>query len=143
MATKNVETIRAAQESFNRRDFDGALKNVAENYTNNDHPRENTMKGKNKFREFLEGWAKAFSDGRIVNPQYVDAGDTVIAQFTFEGLNDGSYLGLPPTGHRISVPVCEIVRYDSNGRAISANLYYDQYTIMTQLGHMKPLATAA
>jgi hypothetical protein len=35
-----------------------------------------------KQKEWGEDWAKAFSDGRITNPEYIDAGDIIIAQFT-------------------------------------------------------------
>jgi steroid delta-isomerase-like uncharacterized protein len=143
MASRNVESFRLAHESFNRRDFDGVLKVVVEDYTYNDHPTGNILKGRNQFREFLQGWADGFSDGKIVNAEYLDAGDTVVAQFTFEGTNDGRFLGMSPTGRRVSLPVCEIARYDSQGQVASAALYYDQVTIGTQLGMMKPLATAA
>ncbi len=143
MASKNVESFRKAHECFNRRDLDGVLRTLADNLTYTEHPRSRTLKGKNQFHEFLEGWTKAFTDGKILNPQYLDAGDTVIAQFTFEGTNDGSFLGMPATGKRVSIPVCEIARYDSQGRVISAGAYYDSMTICTQLGILKPLATAA
>ena len=143
MASKNVETFRMAHDCFNRRDFDGILKTLADNLTYMEHPRSRTLNGKNQFREFLQGWISAFSDGKITHPRYLDAGDTVIAQFTFEGTNDGAFMNMPGTGKRISIPVCEIVRYDSQGRVISADAYYDTMTICTQLGIMKPLATAA
>jgi len=143
MASKNIESFRAAHDSFNRRDFDGVLKTLTDNCTYTEHPRERTLQGKSQFREFLEGWTKGFSDGKIINPQYLDAGDTVIAQFTFEGTNDGPILGIAPTGKRVSLPVCEISRYDSQGRVVAAGVYYDQMTMCVQLGLMKPLATAA
>lgn len=143
MASKNVDSFRKSHDSFNRRDFDGILKTLADNCTYTEHPRGRTLRGKNQVHDFLQGWTSAFTDGKVVNPQYLDAGDTVIAQFTFEGTNDGPFLGMPPTGKRVSVPVCEIVRYDSQGRVISAGAYYDQMTMATQLGLTKPLATAA
>ncbi|HEY4050178.1 MAG TPA: hypothetical protein VGM27_25225, partial [Acidobacteriaceae bacterium] len=40
---------------------------------------------RDKFREWTEAWAEAFSDGRIMNPGYIDAGDIVVAQFTAVG----------------------------------------------------------
>ena len=143
MASKNVETLRAAHESWNRRDFDGLLRNVADNVTYADRARGSTMNNKQMFREFVEAWAEAFPNGRIVNPQYIDAGNIVIAQFTMEGANEGSMMGMKPTGRRASVSFCEIVNYDKNGMAVSGNLYYDQYNLLTQLGHIKPIATAA
>ena len=96
MASKNVETLRAAHESWNRRDFDGLLQNVADNVTYADRARGSTMNNKQMFREFVEAWAEAFPNGRIVNPQYIDAGNIVIAQFTMEGTNEGSMMGSFP-----------------------------------------------
>lgn len=73
---------RAAHESWNRRDFQGLVKNVAEGLVYTDHARDLTLNNREKFREWTEDWAKAPSDGRITNPEYIDAGDIVIAQIT-------------------------------------------------------------
>ena len=143
MASRNIEIMRRAHQAFNDRDFETNISTLAEQSTYVEHPRGMTISGRDQFRQFLETWAAAFSNGRITNAQYLDAGDTVIAQFTFEGVNDGPFGGLPATGRRVSCPVCEIARIDENGQAVSACLYYDQVTILTQLGHMKPIAAAA
>src|SRR6202165_6118219 len=100
MASKNVETLRAAHESWNKRDFPGVVKNAAEKLTYTDNARAVTLNSRDKFREWTEGWAKAFSDGRITNPKYIDAGNIVITQFTVEGTNDGPLGSLPPSGRR-------------------------------------------
>jgi len=39
MASKNVETLRAAHESWNRRDFQGIVRNAAEDLVYTDHAR--------------------------------------------------------------------------------------------------------
>ena len=62
--------------------------------------------------EWTEGWAKAFSDGRITNPEYIDAGDTVIARFTVVGTNDGPFGSMKPTRGKMSLPFCEICHFD-------------------------------
>jgi len=38
---------------------------------------------------------------------------------------------------------CEVSRFDKNGRTISGAIYYDLYTMLTQLGHIQPLKAAA
>jgi ketosteroid isomerase-like protein len=76
-----VKTLRAAHESWNKRDFAGMIGNVAEGLAYTDHGRNVMLNDREKFREWSEGWAKAFSDGRITNPRYIDAGDTVVAEF--------------------------------------------------------------
>ena len=143
MASKNVETLRAAHESWNKRDFASLVKNAAEVLVYTDHSRNVTLNSRDKFREWTEGWAKAFSDGRITNPEYIDAGDVVITQFTVVGTNDGPFGALKATGRKMSLPFCEICHFDKQGRIVSGGCYYDQYTLLTQLGHVPPLAAAA
>ena len=142
MASKNVETLRAAHESWNKRDFAGVVKNANEKLTYTDNARVITLNSRDKFREWTEGWAKAFSDGRITNPEYIDAGDVVVARFTVVGTNDGPFGAMKATGHKMSLPFCEICHFDKQGRPVSGECYYDQYTLMTQLGHI-PVAAAA
>ena len=65
------------------------------------------------------------------------------AEFTVEGTNDGPLGSMKPTGRKMSLPFCEICRFDKQGRIVSGGCYYDQYTLLTQLGHIQPLAVAA
>ena len=143
MSSKNVEKVRAAHESWNRRDFQGVTRDSVESLSYTDQGRNLTLNGRDKFREWTEAWAAAFSDGRITNARYIDAGDTVVTQFTVEGTNDGPFGSLPPSGRRISVAFCEVCQLDKDGRVVSGNCYYDQYTLLTHLGHIQPLAAAA
>ena len=143
MASKNVETLRAAHESWNRRDFQGVIRNAAESLVYTDHSLNIALITREKFSEWTEAWATGFSDARITNPEYIDTGDVVIAQFTAEGTNDGIFGGLKPTGRHMSLPFCEICQFDKQGRIVSGGCYYDQYTLLTQLGHVSPLAAAA
>jgi predicted ester cyclase len=143
MASKNVETLRAAHEGWNKRDFAGVVSNAVKGLAYTDHGRNITLNTRDKFKEWTEGWAKAFSNGRITNPQYIDAGDIVVAQFTVEGTNDGPLGSLKATGRKMSLPFCEICYFDKQGRIVSGGCYYDQYTLLTQLGHLQPLAVAA
>jgi predicted ester cyclase len=136
MASKKVETLRTAHEHWNRRDFAGVIRNTAEGFYT-DNARGLNLKGRDKFREWTEAWAPAFSDARIMNPEYIDAGDIVIAWFTGEGTNDGPLGSLKPTGRRMTLPFCEICHFDQQGQIVSGSCYYDPYTLLTQLGPYK------
>jgi ketosteroid isomerase-like protein len=129
---KNVKTLRAAHESWNKRDFAGVIDNAAENLTL-DRSRLVfiTLNTREKFREWTENWAKAFSDGHITNPQYTDAGNIVVAQFTVEGTSDGPLGSMKPTGRKMSLPFCEICHFDKQGRIVSGSYYYDSLVVIT------------
>src|SRR6266496_2220509 len=130
MASENVETLRAAHESWNRRDFAGVVRNSAESLVYTDNARSLSLNGPDKFREWTEAWAKAFSDGRITNPEYNEAGEIVVARFPVEGTNDGPFGSLPPTGVQQTLQFCEICDFD-------------QDTLLTQLVHIHPRGEAA
>jgi len=139
----NVELLRAAHDSWNRRDFEGVIRNLAERATYTDHASGRTLKGKNEIRNWTESWARALPDGKILNPVYIDAGDIVVTQFIGEGTNTGMFNGLPPSGRRVSFSFCEVWHFDRSGRMVSGEAYYDQYSLLTQMGHLKPLAVGA
>jgi steroid delta-isomerase-like uncharacterized protein len=138
MSAKNVETVRAAHESWNERDFDGVVQDTVENLTYIDHALIDTMTTREKLRRWVEGWSGAFSDGRIGNARYIDAGDIVVAQFTAEGTNDGPLLTFTPSGRKVSLTFCQIWRFDEQGQIVWGDCYYDRYTLFSQLGHIQP-----
>jgi steroid delta-isomerase-like uncharacterized protein len=143
MTPNNVETLRAAHEHWNRRDFAGVIRNTAEGLVYTDNARGLNLNGREKFREWTEAWAAAFSDARIMNPEYIDARDIIVARFTAEGTSDGPFGSLKSTGRRVTLPFCEIFHFDQHGLIVAGSCYYDQYTLLTQLGHLQPVAAAA
>ena len=51
MASNNVETLRAAHESWNKRDFQGVIRNAAEGLVYTDHSRNLAPITRDKFRD--------------------------------------------------------------------------------------------
>jgi steroid delta-isomerase-like uncharacterized protein len=144
MAARNVETFIAAHQAFNRRDFEAVVNAVAEDVTYRDRARDITFRGRAGFKEFMQGWVAAFSNAEVCEPVYIDGGDTVIAQFTACGDNDGPLGTLPATGKPVKFHFCEVLSFNDAGQVVSGDAYYDQLSIMVQLGHAEaPKATAA
>ncbi|MGH9632652.1 MAG: ester cyclase [Bryobacteraceae bacterium] len=143
MASRNVETCKAAHLAFNRRDFDAVLNAMAEDVTYHDRARDVTFRGRTGFREFMQEWVTAFSNCEVSEPIYIDAGDTVVSQFVGTGVNDGPLGPLPPTGKPLIFHLCESFRFNDQGQIVSGAIYYDQLSIMIQLGHAQaPQKTA-
>ena len=135
MASRNVETFRTAHEAFNRHDFEAVVSAMAEGVTYQDRALDVTFRGTTGFKEFMQGWVTAFPNAEISEPVYIDAGDTVIAQFVGRGINDGPLGPLPATGKPVSFNFCEILRFNGNGQVVSGDAYYDRLSILVQLGH--------
>src|SRR5512132_1171243 len=137
MASRNVETYRAGHEAFNQRDFEAMTKHDADRITWTDQARSLTFRTPQEFRdEFLPGWVEAAPDIRITDPRYLDAGQTVVCTFTVIGIHDGPLGPFPASGRAFSLPLCEMWHFDASGRVVGGDLYYDQVSLLMQLGPM-------
>ena len=137
MESRNVETHRAGHEAFNQRDFVAMTKQYADTITWTDHAQGRTFRTPREFTDdFLPGWVEAASDIRVTAPRYFDAGQTVACTFTVTGTHDGPFGPLPATGKEFTLPLCEMWHFDPSGRVVGGDLYYDQVSLLTQLGLM-------
>lgn len=143
MATRNVENYRAGHEAFNRRDFAAMTEHYADSMSWTDHAQGRTFGTPEEFRtDFLAGWLGVSSDIRITDPGYLDAGETVVCTFTVEGRQDGPLGPFPATGKEFALPLCEMWHFDSTGHVVGGDLYYDQLSLLTQLGLMPQPSSA-
>jgi steroid delta-isomerase-like uncharacterized protein len=137
MASRNVETYRAGHAAFNQRNFEAMTKQYAESITWTDHPHGRTFRTPQQFKDdFLTGWVRSSSDLQITDPRYIDAGQTVVCTFTGRGTQDGPLGPFPATGGEFALPLCEMWHFDPDGRVVGGDLYYDQLSLLAQLGLM-------
>lgn len=142
MTDSNVETHRAGHQAFNRRDFDAMTGHYAERISWTDHAQGRTFRTRREFTEdFLPGWVRAASDIQIIDPTYLDAGTAVVCTFAVVGTHDGPLGPFAATGRRFRLPLCELWRFDPRGRVVGGDLYYDQVSLLGQLGVL-PLPSA-
>jgi steroid delta-isomerase-like uncharacterized protein len=135
MPSRNVESHRAGHEAFNRRDFEAMTRHYADTITWTDHAQDRTFSTPQEFRDdFLAGWVRSSSDIRITDPGYLDAGQTTVCTFTVVGTQDGPLGPFPATGKQFTLPLCELWHFDPSGRVVGGDLYYDQVSLLTQLG---------
>jgi steroid delta-isomerase-like uncharacterized protein len=143
MATANVDKHRAGHEAFNQRDFETMVEHYASNISWTDRARSLTFRTPEEFKNlFLAGWVQASSDIRVADPSYIDAGQSVVCTFNVVGTHDGPLGPFPATGREFALPLCEMWHFDSSGRVVGGDLYYDQVSLLMQLGLMAQPAAA-
>lgn len=142
MASNIVDTHRAGHEAFNERDFEAMTKRYAHTIAWTDHAQGRTFRTPQEFRDdFLDGWVKSSRDIRITGARYLDAGPAAVCTFTVAGTHDGPFGPFPATGREFALPLCEVWQFDSGGRVVGGDLYYDQLSLLMQLGLMpRPFA---
>jgi steroid delta-isomerase-like uncharacterized protein len=143
MGTGNVQAHQAGHEAFNQRDFEAMTKQYADTITWTDHAQGRTFRTRQEFRDdFLPGWVQTSSDIRIDGPRYLDAGQAVVCTFTVAGTHDGPLGPFPATGKPFALELCELWHFDSDGQVVGGDLYYDQVSLLTQLGLMPQPSSA-
>jgi hypothetical protein len=137
MAAVNVERHRAGHEAFNRRDFAAMTTHYADRIRWTDRARGLTFTTPGQFRDdFLTGWVQASSDIEVTDTGYLDAGRSVVAT------HDGPLGPFPATGQPFTLALCELWHFDPDGRVVGGDLYYDQVSLLMQLG-LLPLPSSA
>jgi ketosteroid isomerase-like protein len=139
----NVETYRAGHDAFNQRDFDAMVKHYADSISWTDRARGLTFRTPQEFKDvFLAGWVESSPDIRITDARYVDAGQTVVCTFTVVGRHDGPLGPFAATSNEFALSLCEMWHFDSSGRVVGGDLYYDQVSLLMQLGLMPQPSSA-
>jgi ketosteroid isomerase-like protein len=131
MSSKNVQTaIEVLFDAFNDRDLDRAASAYADGVRFIDHARGVTIEGHDEVKAMFGAAFDSGFSGIATIDEIVDAGDTVVFQFTISGAT--------PDGKAFSVPACDIVRFDADGRIVSEDNYSDQLSMLQQTGAPLP-----
>lgn len=138
MASKNLAVAQKYVKALNTKDYTAVRELFSEQCVLIDHPRDETIKGPNGAVENAEMWFTAFPDGQLEEPRYVDGGDRVTIQFVGRGTNKGPLGPFQATGKRITIPFCAVLEFDSKGKIVEEDDYYDMLGMLVQLGHAKP-----
>ena len=77
----------------------------------------------------------AFPDFKATIEHLIAEGDEVVLHMTWTGTHKGEFMGIPPTGNRISIGVIDIIRV-ADGMLVEHWGVMDQATMMQQLGMM-------
>ncbi|WP_084727264.1 ester cyclase [Rhodococcoides yunnanense] len=124
---------RFIEEVINGRDLDLAMKDiVAEDFVEQ-IPFPGQGPGRAGLAEVLAGLFAAFPDLHWTIRDTLAEDDRIMAYSTWTGTHRGEFMGIPATGHRVSVDAWTIDRY-RNGQMTESRLIMDVAGLLTQLG---------
>jgi steroid delta-isomerase-like uncharacterized protein len=85
------------------------------------------------YRQFVSSIFSAFPDGRITVKDQMAEGDEVMTRWSFTGTHKGKFLGIAPTGRRVTITGMCIDRI-VNGKIVEEWEEWDSIGMMRQLG---------
>ena len=133
--------VREHMESENRHDFDATIATF-------DHPRYelvptgDVFDGEQQVRAYFAESRTAFPDQRNEVIALHHADDVVIVEFDLLGTHLGRLRALPPTGRSFRCRMTAYFLFEGD-RLVCERVYFDQLTIMRQLGLAHELTSIA
>lgn len=132
---------RILEEFINQGNTAVAEALVAEDHIGLD-PAPGQEQGRAGLLSSLARMRTAFPDLEYTIEEQVAEGDTVACYFVWRGTHQGAFLGVPPTGKRVTVR-CMAFDYFVAGKCQQTRMLMDTMSLMQQLGVVPPPATAS
>jgi steroid delta-isomerase-like uncharacterized protein len=140
----NSELLDLYVERYNAGDLDGVMELYAEDAVQN--MPDGSFEGRRAIRERLAQELNAFSDVNHTVRSFVEQGDAFCDEWTFAGTHSAPLLlpdgrELAPTGKRVEIAGMECCQM-RDGRLMVDTLYYDNLSVLAQLGLLPEPALA-
>jgi len=126
---ENKAIIRRWFEAENKKDLSPIDDIVAPDFVDHTHQ----LKSRGEYMQRINMFIKGFPDFHETIEDIIAEGDKVWVRFKFAGTHTGEYLGLAPTGKKITVECVDIFRI-VDGKAVEEWEIADGLDSLKQLG---------
>ena len=125
---------RALEEIFSAQgDLDVADELIAPNYIGHDPVSPEDVHGPEGVKEFASMYRNAFPDVQMSVEDQIAEGDMVVTRWIASGTHQGDFMGIAPSGNRVTVSGTSIERI-VNGKIEETWDNYDALGMMQQIG---------
>ena len=123
---------RFYEELWSQGDLETISELVADDFVDH-YPLPGAPPGREGVAALINTWRTAFPDMRETCEDLIAEGDKVVGRFTIRGTHSGGFMGVPPTGQRVTMSGIDIVRV-AGGKI--AEFWYGEHLLelMQQLG---------
>jgi len=109
----------------------------AEGFVLHDPASPDETQGRDEYRGYVETYREAFPDIKYEVEDVVAEDDTAALRYTATGTHEGTFMGIAPTGKRVSVSGMEMYRVE-DGSIVEMWTSYDALGLFQELGLVEP-----
>ena len=125
-------TRQLVEEVLNKGNMSRADEIIAANFIEHEELPPEIPPGREAPKLMFTMLRSAFPDFKATIKQLIAEGDKVVLYMTWTGTQKGEFMGVPPTGKRISIDVIDIVR-------IAGGKYVEHWGVMNSMAMMQQL----
>ncbi|HET7504902.1 MAG TPA: nuclear transport factor 2 family protein [Kofleriaceae bacterium] len=142
LSPENLEVLLRHVKAETEHRMEETLATLTEDCVFEDLAFERTWRGREGARDYYRLWWDAFGITPHTSARYTPNPDTLIVETRFKGRHDGTFLGVPPTGREVDVPMTIFVTM-SRGLMTGERFYWSLGTLLGQIGVALPVALPA
>lgn len=129
----NTATARRVYELISAHDIDGFVGLLGEDFVEHEEL-PGFPQSREGVRQFFAAQLAGFPDMAMTPQDVIDGGDKVVIRAVFTGTHTGAFMGMPPTGRAVTVPLIDIMGFGDDGRIHAHWGVFDAMSMMEQLG---------
>jgi len=129
---QNKSMLKRIFSELNKGNFNVIDELFAEDFVDR-YPVPGETPNKEGFKQFLADTHRSFPDWHWSVEDILAEGDKVAYRFTMHGTDKGGFIGLPPTGKKVSLTGIGILRF-ANSKIVERWTIADSMTLLRQLG---------
>jgi steroid delta-isomerase-like uncharacterized protein len=135
MSTEQNKVLvrQMVEEVFNRGNMSLADKFLAPDFVEREELPPGVPRGREGVKQLTAMFRSAFPDFKATIDDIIAEGDKVVIRQTWTGTHKGEFMGMPPTGKRMSIGVIDIIRI-VGGKFVEHWGQMDSMGMMQQLG---------
>ena len=135
-AEENKAIARRGYEAINQKNLDSLDEVVTSDITDHD-PAPGQDPGLEGVREYFSSLHTAFPDFQLNVEDMIAEADKVVARVSASGTHQGEFMGIDPTGNRVTITGIDILRI-AEGKIVERWGNFDDLGMMQQLGVVEP-----
>ncbi len=135
-AEENKAIARRAYDAINRNDLDALEEMVDSDITDHD-PAPGQGPGLEGVKQYFSSLHAAFPDVHMDVEDMIAEGEKVVARVSVSGTHQGEFLGIEPTGNRVTIKGIDILRI-TDGKVVEHWGNFDDLGMLQQLGIVEP-----
>ena len=135
MSTEQNKALvrQMVEEVFNRGNISLADKFLAPDFVEHEQLPPGVPSGREGVKQLTAMIRNTFPDFKATIEDVIAEGDKVVIRMTWTGTQKGEFMGVPPTGKRVSFQVFDIIRV-AGGKFVEHWGQMDNMGMMQQLG---------
>jgi steroid delta-isomerase-like uncharacterized protein len=135
-AEESKAIARRGYEAINQNTLDALDEIVASDMTDHD-PAPGQGPGLEGVKQWFSEMHTAFPDFQMNVEDMIAEGDKVVNRVSMSGTHEGEFMGIEPTGNRVTITGIDILRI-TDGKIVERWGNFDNLGMMQQLGVMEP-----